>query len=165
MQEGCLSNSSAEAQSTSSSARQMQRMTSARDWTLEQAEGTSDELPAGYCKRCVRLATEALHPCNQQIPVTMIWHSDHQNSEAMSRTLPCDSVDLPVGEHCEECPGPVRKLPVIIWIHATNGDTSSMMPRLISYAKKGFLAVAIDCRCVAPKSCTFFRFGVCLLVQ
>lgn len=161
LQEGCEENGSPDVQRRTPSYRTMQRMTSARDWTLDEAEGSSDELPAGFCKRCVRLAApDALHPCNQQIPVTMVWHSDHQDFEAMSRALNRSSCDLPIEEaqdlDFEECPDPPNKLPVVIWLHGTNGNTGSMMPRLISYAQKGFLAVAIDFRCV----CSIHNYSV-----
>jgi hypothetical protein len=152
MQNDCEENSPGVPRRTGAE-RQMQRMSSARDWTLADTTGTADELPAGFCKRCVRLAApDALHPCNQQIPVTMIWHSGHQSSEAMSRTLPCGSCDIPIHEHGDRAasPDPPSRLPVVIWLHATNGNTGSMMPRLIRYAKDGFLSVAIDCRCVLP---------------
>jgi predicted alpha/beta-fold hydrolase len=129
----------------------MQRATTARDWTLDVAEGSPNELPEGFCKKCVSLAApDAIHVCNQQIPVTMIWHSDNGDFDVMSRHLPCSSCDQPIAEAevvDSGCPEQVAKLPVVIWLHATNGNAQSMMPRLISYAKKGFLSVAIDLRC------------------
>lgn len=153
VEEGCEDNSSSQDAQRATSSRQMQRMTSARDWTLDEIGVASGELPAGFCKRCVRLAApDALHPCNQQIPVTMVWHSDHQSSEAMARALPCSSCDMPIDETQElneSCPDPPAKLPVVIWLHATNGSIEAMMPRLITYAGKGYLAVAIDCRCAS----------------
>ena len=155
-EEGCEGNTSSQHPQRATSSRTMQRMMTARDWTLDELEVGSNELPAGFCKRCVRIpAADALHPCNQQIPVTMIWHCDHQDSASMDRALPCSSCDFPIDETQElneGCPDPPAKLPVIIWLHATNGNIASMMPRLITYARKGFLAVAIDCRCAFAPS-------------
>jgi hypothetical protein len=152
VQEGC-EHGSGDAQRSTASFKPLQRMLTARDWTLDGAEGESNDLPDGFFKKCVRLAApDAIHAFNQQIPVTMIWHSDHGDFGAMARSLPCSSCDLPIAElHDVDsgCPELLAKLPVVIWLHATNGNTGSMMPRLMKYAKKGFLAVAIDFRCAS----------------
>ena len=38
------------------------------------------------------------------------------------------------------------RCPAVIWLHATGGDTEEMMPRLVTYARMGFVAVSMDCR-------------------
>jgi hypothetical protein len=120
---------------------------SARDWTLEESAPDAAAV-RGIQRRCVQLAApDAIHPCNQSIPLTMVWHEDHQDTEFMNSALPCGNCDQAIHEHHQDVSmGPHKRLPVVIWLHATRGNTQSMMPRLMKYAEMGFLAVAIDCR-------------------
>lgn len=48
--------------------------------------------------------------------------------------------------HAEGSSQKARRLPVVVWLHATGASASAMQPRLLAYADLGFLAVAIDCR-------------------
>eukprot|EP00892_Ulva_mutabilis_P011860 jgi/Ulvmu1/9046/UM005_0139.1 len=141
------------------SLRKPQREPTARDWTLEAAatQAAAGELPGGFQQHTTTLeAPDALHPCNKSIPVLLLWHdsflpdglaasSDHSAPDSAAGTdqsAPTAAGSGEGGSGAQEA----RRLPAVVWLHATGGSKVDMVPRMQSYAKKGFLAVAMDCR-------------------
>lgn len=152
-----------------SSRRTLTRDTSARDWTSSDAaaQAASGTLPAGFQRHTVTLpATVAIEPCNKTIPVTLLWHesmlpgglAQHPPPVATAATDTATATDTGVtptqvptaapeaGEGAGGAQEGVRKLPVVIWLHATGQCATDMVPRMEVFARHGFLTVAVDAR-------------------
>lgn len=154
---------------STSTRRIITREPSARDWTTSDAaaQAASGALPSGFRRHTVTLpATVAIEPCNKTIPVLLLWHeatlpdglAEHPPPESTaSDSLPATANGAGVARPSAPAgpgvgggggggQGGVRKLPVVMWLHATGQCAADMVPRMEVFARHGFLAVAVDAR-------------------
>lgn len=136
--------------------RTLRQAASARDWTAAAAaaQAAAGGLPGGFQQHRTTLpAARAVQPCNATIPLLLLWHESYLPDGLTAPPSPADgtadsgaaAAPEAQGGGGEGQPGP-RRLPVVIWLHATAQCAADMVPRMEAHARRGFLTAAIDCR-------------------